>query len=132
LELFGQRGNILWSKKRKLSLPKEKKYSYDGCLQEKTSSKQQEQLFFFETSNQDGCEKKFPPRNKKNLKKRYPKGIARFHETGLRPLLCNNKHSTLLRTKFGHHQRIEFVDVGNPKKCFESYYIFLPHVSTKA
>ena len=53
LELFGQRGNILWSKKRKLSLPKEKKYSYDGCLQEKTSSKQHEQLFFFETSDKD-------------------------------------------------------------------------------
>jgi hypothetical protein len=53
LELFGQKGNILLSKKRKKSLPKEKKYSHDGCLREKKSTKQQEQLFFFETSDQN-------------------------------------------------------------------------------
>ena len=72
-KLFGQNCNILLSKKAKQSVPKEKKYSHQRCLQEKTSSKRTEQLLFLHTSQWLCCEQNFPAQNKKSLKKNVHK-----------------------------------------------------------
>ena len=98
-KLFGQNCNILLSKKAKQSVPKEKKYFHQRCLQEKTSSKRTEQLLFLHTSQWLCCEQNFPAQNKKSLKKNVTKKNTKGDENELTRLLSNNKHSFLLRTK---------------------------------